>query len=467
MASSLPLNIYEKLPVWTQNVVCSLVGFNMRQTRYDKSFYQFLEFLEQSQWWSLDEFQSYQNEQLTRVIHHAYHSVPYYRRVMDERKLKPSDIRLTADLIKLPILTKQMVRELGSELVSTEVLPRRRIHGHTGGTTGTSLQLYSDENTQPHQWAVWWRHRRRFGLNIDDEFIVFAGRSVIPLNSIDPPFWRRNLPMHQTYVSIHHMTRQNMPALLEYLQKRNVKYYSGYPSAVYLVAKYMIDNNVRLQSPPEVTVLGAETLLPHQRRAMHKAFGGKIIDQYGASEQCGNISDCEKGRYHVDMEFGHIEFLPLEGNVSNISRIICTGFWNDAMPLIRYDIGDIATLPTQNVVCSCGRKSQIVEKIDGRIESYIITPDGRQAGRLDFIFKDSKYIEEAQFIQHEISTVTIKIVRSKGYSSTHEKELLADLRTYLGSDIRIEIEYVSDILRTSNGKFRQIVSTVFNDQNNL
>jgi len=384
-----------------------LVGFNMRQTRYNKSFYQFLEFLEQSQWWSLDEFQSYQNEQLTRVIHHAYHSVPYYRRVMDERKLKPSDIRLTADLIKLPILTKQMVRELGSELVSTEVLPRRRIHGHTGGTTGTSLQLYSDENTQPHQWAVWWRHRRRFGLNIDDEFIVFAGRSVIPLNSIDPPFWRRNLPMHQTYVSIHHMTRQNMPALLEYLQKRNVKYYSGYPSAVYLVAKYMIDNNVRLQSPP------------------------------------------------------------LEGNVSNISRIICTGFWNDAMPLIRYDIGDIATLPTQNVVCSCGRKSQIVEKIDGRIESYIITPDGRQAGRLDFIFKDSKYIEEAQFIQHEISTVTIKIVRSKGYSSTHEKELLADLRTYLGSDIRIEIEYVSDILRTSNGKFRQIVSTVFNDQNNL
>ena len=165
--------------------------------------------------------------------------------------------------------------------------------------------------------------------------------------------------------------------------------------------------------------------------------------------------------------FSVLLFLPLEGNVSNISRIICTGFWNDAMPLIRYDIGDIATLPTQNVVCSCGRKSQIVEKIDGRIESYIITPDGRQAGRLDFIFKDSKYIEEAQFIQHEISTVTIKIVRSKGYSSTHEKELLADLRTYLGSDIRIEIEYVSDILRTSNGKFRQIVSTVFNDQNNL
>jgi phenylacetate-coenzyme A ligase PaaK-like adenylate-forming protein len=47
----------------------------------------------------------------------------------------------------------------------------------------------------------------------------------------------------------------------------------------------MLDNNLRLPYPPEVTVLGAETLLPHQRRAMEKAFGGKITDQYGASDK--------------------------------------------------------------------------------------------------------------------------------------------------------------------------------------
>ncbi|MDD2272292.1 MAG: hypothetical protein PHP95_08910 [Desulfuromonadaceae bacterium] len=386
---------------------------------------------------------------------------------MDERDLKPSDIRSTSDLVKLPILTKDMVRELGAELLSTGVPSKQRVYGHTGGTTGKSLQLYSDKNTQPHQWAVWWRHRKRFGLSLDDEFIVFAGRNVIPLNRMEPPFWRRNIPMHQTYVSIHHMTKQNMSALIEYLQKRKVKYYSGYPSAVYLVAQYMMDNNIRLIHPPDVTVLGAETLLPHQRRAMENAFGGKITDQYGASEQCGNISDCEHGHYHVDMEFGHIEFLPLEGSTPNVQRIICTGFWNEAMPLIRYDIGDLATLPSKEVDCSCGRRSPVVEKIDGRIESYIITPDGRQAGRLDFIFKDSQHIEEAQFIQDEISTVKIKVVRAKGFSSIHEKELLADLRKYLGEVIQFEINYVSEIPRTANGKFRQIVSNVFKDQNQL
>lgn len=439
----------------------------MRHERYNRTFYDSLEFLSQSEWWSFNELQAFQDEQVIRTINHAYQTVPYYRRIMDERKLKPSDFLSTSDLIKLPILTKDMVRNLGNELLSTAVPPSQRVYGHTGGTTGKSLQLYSDKLTQPRQWAVWWRHRKRFGLDLNDEFIVFAGRNVIPLDNMAPPFWRRNFPMHQTYVSIHHMTKQNMPALIKYLQTRKVKYYSGYPSAVYLVAQYMQDNNICLPHPPEVIVLGAETLLPHQRRAMEKAFGGKITDQYGASEQCGNISECQHRHYHVDMEFGHIEFLPLENDMPKVRRIICTGFWNEAMPLIRYDIGDLATLPTEDMVCPCGRKSPVVEKIDGRIESYIITPDGRQAGRLDFIFKDSQYIEEAQFIQNDISTVKIKIVRNKGYSSIHEKELFADLRKYLGDVIRFEIDYVSEIPRTANGKFRQIVSTVFKDQNQL
>lgn len=457
-------NMYSKLPVWAQNIACSLAGFKIRRQRFNRTFFEALESLEKSQWSSLADLQAYQDEQVSRIVHHAYQTVPYYRRVMDERNLKPSDICRASDLVKLPVLTKDMIRELGADLLSTDFKNKRVVHGHTGGTTGKSLQLFSDTNTQPRQWAIWWRHRKRFNLSIDDDFIVFAGRNVIPLGRMSPPFWRRNLPMHQTYVSIHHMTKQNMPALVNYLCKRKVKYYSGYPSAVYLVAKYLLDNNIRLPHPPAVTVLGAETLLPHQRRAMHEAFGGVITDQYGASEQCGNISACEHGNYHVDMEFGHIEFLPLENDIPQVRRIVCTGFWNYAMPLIRYDIGDLATLPAQDAECTCGRKSPLVEKIDGRIESYIITPDGRQAGRLDFIFKDSQYIEEAQFIQDDISTVKVKVVKNEGFSSVHEQELLADLRKYLGDVVRFEIDYVPEIPRGANGKFRQIVSTVFKDQ---
>ena len=458
MGHSQWFDLYSKMPVCMQNAACSLAGVNMRRDRYNNTFHNALEFLRQSQWWSLAGQQAYQNEQLRLVIEHAYQTVPYYREIFDARKLSPRDIRTTEDLHKLPVLEKSTIRKRFRDLHS-KGWPQKRIrHGHTGGTTGTSLQLISDMDTQPWQWAVWWRHRERFGLKLHDPFIVFAGRDVVPLTSMDPPVWRRNLPMRQTYMSVHHLTEKNMPPVANYLCSRKVNYYSGYPSAIYLLARYFLDRRIRLPHPPHVVVTGAETLLPHQQAVISRAFETDVADQYGASEQCGNISECERHIYHVDMEFGVVEFLPLAGMPDNMRRIVCTGFHNFAMPLIRYDIGDIATLSGKP--CSCGRQSPAVEKIDGRIESYIITPDGRQLGRLDFLFKDSAKIEEAQLVQDNINSVTVKIVRSPGYDSTDERSLDNEMHRYLGDKINIKFEYLSAIPRETNGKFRQIVSHI-------
>ena len=467
MAESRALKLYNRLPVWAQNTACSLAGLGMRRKRYNRTFREFLAILEESQWWSLADQRAYQNEHLAEIIQHSYRTVPYYRRVMGERKLTPSDITTIDDLVKLPILTKDLLREHHAELISSDFPKSKRVYSKTGGTTGKSLSLIADTKTQPRQWAVWWRHRKRFDLELEDEFIVFAGRSIVPMSRMAPPIWRRNRPMRQTYISVHHMTKQNLPALAAYLAKRKVKYYAGYPSGVYIVAKHFLANNIKLPYPPAVTTLGAETLLPHQREAIAKAFDCDVTDQYGASEQCCNISECENHNYHIDMEFGAIEFLPLAGPDVTVGRIICTGLWNFAMPLIRYDIGDIATLPASEAECPCGRKAPRVEKIDGRIESYIITPDGRQLGRLDFLFKNTPGIEEAQLVQDDIAAVTIRLVTNYKYDTRQEKQLLADCRHYLGDVIELYIEHLSTIPRTANGKFRQIVSSVFKDQQAL
>jgi phenylacetate-CoA ligase len=253
-----------------------------------------------------------------------------------------------------------------------------------------------------------------------------------------------------------------MDALVRYLQKRKVKYYSGYPSALYLLATYLLDNAITLNHPPESVVTGAETVLPHQRRVIEQATGARLTDQYGASEHCGNISECQLHSYHVDMEFGAIEFLSDPNLPPDVRRIVCTGFHNPVMPLIRYDIGDLATVTDQP--CDCGLRLPRVLKIDGRIESYVITPDGRQLGRLDFLFKGSHRIREAQLIQRSIDRLLVKVVTGNGYDQTDEQELLGQIRHYLGDVIEVDIEYIDEIPREANGKFRQIVSEIFSDR---
>lgn len=454
--------LYAKLPVWAQNVACSLAGIRMRRQRYNRTFRDALGLLNESQWWPLERQQAYQDEQLAALIRHAYATVPYYREVFDGLKLKPDDVKTAADLPKLPILDKETVRRRFDDLLSKGWPAGRFLPGHTGGTTGKSLRLAYDVDTPPWQWAVTWRQRMRFGLEVSDPFIVFAGRSVVPLTTLRPPIWRRNWPMHQTYVSVHHLTRQNMAPLVEYLQRRQVPFYSGYPSALYLVAEYLLDKGIRLPHPPRIVVTASETVLPHQRKAIEAAFGADVADLYGTSEQCGTISECEKHGYHVDMEFGVVEFLPGPGLDGDTRRIICTGLRNPLLPLIRYDIGDLATLAPRP--CPCGRQSPGVLRIDGRIESYIVTPDGRQLGRLDFLFKDSDQVQEAQLIQEDPGRLIMKVVKRTGYTADDEQQLMRVTRHYLGEAIEVDIQYVDQIPREANGKFRQIVSRVLQNR---
>ncbi len=451
--------MYGKMPVWAQNAAISLAGLKRRRLKRGGCFREALAFLTKSERWSLAELTDLQNERLRDLIRHAWDTVPYYRTLLSGLGLRPTDFRAVADLDKLPIMDRGTVRSHSSEMLSQGWPKARIVSGHTGGTTGKALKVFEDRDTWAWNWATVWRHRHRFGIKLADSFVTFGGRlGVVPLNEMRPPFWRRNYLDGQTYVSVHHMTVPNMRPLVDYLTGRSVAFYCGYPSALYLVAKYLLENDIRLVDPPRCVITNSETLLPHQARAIQVALGTQMGDLYGQTEHCGIISQCEAGRYHVDMEFGIVELLPVKDAPPNLRRIVCTGLRNPVMPLIRYDTGDLATI--SSTPCPCGRESPCVERIDGRIESYVVTPDGRQLGRMDHLFKEASGIEEAQFVQHTVHDLTVKLVRGKAYTERAERAFMADLRALVGDAIRITVEPVDDIPRNANGKFRQVISHV-------
>jgi phenylacetate-CoA ligase len=158
------------------------------------------------------------------------------------------------------------------------------------------------------------------------------------------------------------------------------------------------------------------------------------------------------------MEFGIVEVEVEEETTMERGPLLVTGLANDATPLLRYRVGDVGTRAKS--ACPCGRPGDAFLEVDGRIEDYVMTPDGRLVGRLDHIFKEQLDIAEAQIVQETRDAVEVRVVRRPSWSTASERSLMREIRSRLGDAIRVELTYVIAIPRESNGKFRAVKSAV-------
>ena len=121
--------------------------------------------------------------------------------------------------------------------------------------------------------------------------------------------------------------------------------------------------------------------------------------------------------------------------------------------------GDAATL-IRRAAGPCGRARRILERIDGRIEDYVVTPDGRRVGRMDHVFKDTLEVKEAQIIQTSPSQITVRLVPRSGFGPERQEEIEREFRRRIGGEMEILYEKVRAIPREPNGKFRAVVCEV-------
>lgn len=453
-------DFYGKLPVALQNAAISAWGYRTRAIRYGSAFRTYLEWLTDSQWWSAQEIQSYQSESLARVIEHAYRTVPYYKAQFQSLGLRPRDIATPAELTKLPILTKAQLKASDpTAFLSSGFSQKRLRRGLTSGTTGSPLVVWLTPEALQFQWAVWWRHKGRFGLTLGDKYLSFGARLPIPANRATPPFWRRNWAFNQVYLSTYHLTSSALRVVSDWLTNEEFRFYTGYPSAMFVVARYMQEHGIRIPKPPSIVVCGSDALMPAFEREIAHGFDAPVTDQYGSAEACGNFARCEQGKYHLDAEFGFVELLPIEGApTSRLRRMIFTGLANMAMPLLRYDSGDVALLSEER--CSCGRETVTVDRIDGRTEDYVRTPDGRMVMGLNQAFEWASGIAATQVVQNRVEGIRVLVVPGPTFSGVDLEKLEYQLRQRVGAELAIEFEVVDDIPLTKAGKYRAVVSTI-------
>jgi phenylacetate-CoA ligase len=457
---SLSSALYTKLPIPAQNFACSASGWIRFRNRFDQHFHTTLAQWKKNDDLSLVELQALQFRRLSRLILSAREHVPYYRDLdLPVEKADPQQA-IEETLCSIAPLEKSAYRDQPSSFLSREVPSYLRRRSQTSGTTGMALPLWHTPQTLAEEYATVWRMRRTVGVDIRDPHLSFNGQLIVPIGQQKAPFYRTNRHGHQTLFSIYHMTKDNLQTYVDAIHEAPASFVQGYPSAIHIAARALLEaGRPLLPGRLKAIFTSSESLLAFQREAIEAGFGAPIRDRYGVSEFVVSMTQCQQGRLHVDMEFCIVEVeVTEETEDSETGPLLVTGLAPHATPLLRYRIGDVGTRAKQP--CPCGRIGDSFYEVDGRIEDYVLTPDGRLVGRMDHIFKNQLAVDEAQIQQQSAAEIDILVVPRSSFTEATERAIVHEVRLRLGSEIGINIRRVSQISREPNGKFRAVKSTV-------
>lgn len=452
-----PLRLYHALPLPLQNLGITAYGVMLDRRYYGREYERWCSLLDNQERWPMAKICEWQMSAVRCIINSAARHVPHYRHAFQHchpRALAPTT---PADLRLLPMLDKETVRQAPQSLLD-ERLDLRRLHrDRTSGSTGTPLLIYWPKAMLPKWWAIQERRVRRWaGVAQGMPRAMIGARPIVRGNS-KGPYWRYNYFWKQLYMSAYHISPSTSQDYVGAMQRYGSRWITGYGSSIALLGHWLCDHHAR-QPHIAAVVTSGDDLLPSHRKAIEQGFSCRVFDNYGSTEGCLVISECEHGRMHLQPETGLLEILDDAGNPcppGEIGEMVATGLLNDAMPLIRYRTGDTAAWSTE-VACPCGRQSPIIRSIAGRRDDYLLLPDGRRIARLSTPIKKALTIRSAQIVQDSADHAWLLVVPGSGYRDTDGEAIRDDILSRLGP-YDLEVRTVDAIPKTSAGKQRFVV----------
>jgi phenylacetate-CoA ligase len=447
--------IAKRLPKPIKQILKATYGTIPPRLRLGRTFWETYNFLQESQWWDAARLQEYQMRELQRLLVHCYENVPYYRRVFDERGLKPTNIQSLSDLDKLPYLRKEQLRKEPWAFITRNRQIKYMEQRFTTGTSGQPLQFPVDNDELDREWAFAFHLWSRVGYRPGDARAEVRGQHIPgPKPYIWDPILRalRLSPLVRE--------RETVSLYLETIRSYGIKFLYGYPSAITNFALLIKRYGVRVDLKLTAILFASEMLYPWQRTLAEGIFACRSHNFYGLAEHVIIGGECEHSHaFHCMPQYGITEVDPRTGEITG------TGFLNYVHPFIRYKTADIAALPVSNGCRECGRQySPVLPNVDGRLQDFIVTPEGTRIGHclLTFPFKESHTIGRVQIVQEAIDHVTLRTapvddrnMQQFTEDLTHANDVL---RGMLGSSVSIRNEMIPPDEYVGAGKLRFIVS---------
>jgi phenylacetate-CoA ligase len=364
----------------------------------------------------------------------------------------------------IPVMQKADLQKPLEERLSTS-FPKKKVYvNKTSGSSGHPFMFAKDKFCHALTWAEILDRFGWYGLDFHSSYQArFYG---IPLDGFGYRKERFKDQLSRRYrFPIFDLSDEKMEQFLKVFRRKKFDYINGYTSSVVLFAKFLQKKKIILnQVCPTLKycVVTSEMLYESDKQLMQKVFGVPVVNEYGASELDLIAFTNAKDEFVVNSETLFVEILdeydtPVPNGTSG--RIVITGLYNRAHPMIRYDIGDTGILAPSSTY-----KKPMLQQLIGRTNDVAKLPSGKTVPGLTFYYVTKSIIEDdgnvTEFVieQTALDTFRILYTSEEPLTKTEAETIKKALYTYLENNLNLLFERQEVLDRSKSGKLKQFVS---------
>lgn len=421
------MNLFEK--------ILSLKGYPYNQAKAE---------LAKLQAMSVDEFVHWQQAKAWQMVRFHHERNPLYKKLVGNT--------VPTRWEDLPIVTKQHLQQPLDNMLTKGIALKNCHTGTTSGSTGTPFFYAKDKMAHAMTWAVIADRYSWHGLALSSRQARFYG---IPKEfAANKKELLKDRLMNRRRFSIFDLSDIVMNSFVRHFQTGRFDYIYGYTSALVMFARFLAGKGIVLKNIcPTINICmsTSETATPEDDVILRKGFGVPHIREYGLSETCITAFDAPDGNWKLTEETLYTEMTD--------GKIISTSLYNTALPMIRYETGDIGVIDNARVGIH-----RSLQQLHGRTNDMIILPSGKKAAGLTFYYISRSVLEASGVLKEFIIRQTGKgqfvfdIVADRELTDD-EKELVKEkISLYLEPGLDIILNRVQHIERPASGKLKHFYS---------
>jgi phenylacetate-CoA ligase len=415
--------------------------------------------------WSSGEMQAFQLTRLRELLAHANRNVPYYSRILKEARIDPNSIVSFSEMAKIPLLTRSILMDSFQELQDPSIPPTAVTRVSSGGTTGKPVTVVHEKRKHLERMLVTHRAYALAGRRLGDATCEIAGRPV------DYSAWTSNSEKLKNLlfsVSIRpaiSLTSGQIGEILDDVTRGKWSTVFAYASVFDIFCDYVGEHKTGVRIPRVIPC--GELVTDTQKERWRQVLGTEVFEVYGSREMTSIAMETPDHRQlAINGDLYYVEITDESGKPlpdGEPGLITITNLVEHAMPLIRYQLGDVGILTKPDPADELPfRRLKVTH---GRSVDIIKTPEGKLVPGEYFphLFKEvAADVERFQVVQTVVDKLVIKVIRRPGYSEKTEIYLTDRIHVQVSAGLKLAFEYVDAIETSASGKYRPTISLIRN-----